>query len=72
MTPETNWSRSDIIPAQTTVHLNLRWTMADMDRLSEMLRKRHPVSDIAFMFGVHPQEVRDVVARNPHLPRAAG
>jgi hypothetical protein len=45
-------------------HMNLRWTMAQMDRIIEMAAKGHDAEEIAFVFDVTATNIRLLCQRN--------
>lgn len=45
-------------------HLNLRWNMAQMDRIIEMAAKGHDAEEIAFVFDVTGTTIRRLCERN--------
>jgi len=47
-------------PAQ----MNLKWTLADINRIEEMARRRRYLSDIADRFDVGAAEMRALLERN--------
>lgn len=47
-----------------TAHLNLRWTIADMDRIAAMARARNSAQHIATVLGCTSAEINDVCRRN--------
>ncbi|KFL31427.1 hypothetical protein JP75_07670 [Devosia riboflavina] len=49
---------------------NFVWSLAQMDRLADLIRAGNSPVEIARVFAVTPQEIRDVVARNAaYLPQ---
>lgn len=53
----------------TTEHMNLRWTLADMDRLMERASRGATDSDLAFEFDVSTAEIRRLAERNNFFVR---
>jgi hypothetical protein len=47
-----------------TSHLNLRWSIADMDRIAAMARARNSAHHIATCLGCTSSEIIDVCRRN--------
>lgn len=45
-------------------HLNLRWSIADMDRIAAMTRARNSAQHIAVVFGCTASEIHDLCRRN--------
>lgn len=44
--------------------MNLKWTLADLDKIEEMAHRRRYLSDIADRFNVGAAEMREVLERN--------
>ena len=47
-----------------TAHLNLRWTIADIDRIAAMARARNSAQHIATVLECTSSEILDVCHRN--------
>lgn len=45
-------------------HLNLRWTVADMDDIQRLANARIPLRTIAVTVGAEEREVKEVMERN--------
>lgn len=50
-------------------HLNLRWTMADMDDIERFVRQGWQTSDLAHKYSLSIKEMSKMLARNGIVPQ---